>query len=269
MIKKLLYFITALCAVFTMNAQTTLFDGSTDTSVVFSDGFVQGPAYSTDATTGIVADDGSGSNNVITINRTTTTPMAWHLVGINNASHTPLTGYAITAGSEYIILSLRTTKNTNGNLEFQLTNAGVSLTMPYIGNGDGAGGFGPWQTVLFDFTAHIGSAFNTRIDLFFDGLDVYGQDEKFEIDNIIQGDNTLSSSNDLEFERVKVFPNPTNGEINISSLRDFKTITVHNMIGQEVKRFDSASSSIDISDLNTGLYLLRTDNGFVQKIMKN
>lgn len=67
----------------------------------------------------------------------------------------------------------------------------------------------------------------------------------------------------------QIYPNPTTGTVNISGLKGFETISVHNLLGQEVKRFNNTASSIDISDLSTGLYLLKTDNGFTQKIVKH
>ncbi len=80
----------------------------------------------------------------------------------------------------------------------------------------------------------------------------------------------LTLSNDdfaLNNNKISVAPNPTNGEINISGLKDVKSIWIYNLLGQEVKRFE-ASPKLDISDLKSGVYLLRADNGFMQKIMK-
>ncbi|WP_282135508.1 T9SS type A sorting domain-containing protein [Seonamhaeicola maritimus] len=265
MMKKLLLLV-AIIATTTFYGQTTLFDGSTDTSVVFSNGFVQGNAYGTNAPSGIVMDDGSGSNNIINIIRTTTTPLGWHLVGVNDASHTPLTGFAITAGNDFTKLSLRTTKNTDGNIEFKLGNTGQSVLASYTGNGDGAGGFGPWQDVVFDFSPHIGSGWNTRIDIIIDGLDPYTQNETFEIDNILHGDNTLSNKK-LQSFNIKLYPNPAKNHIEISDYQDYKSVFIYNLIGQEVKQLTS-ERTIDVSDLTSGIYILKTDTGATSKFVK-
>ncbi|ARV16604.1 T9SS type A sorting domain-containing protein [Polaribacter sp. SA4-12] len=76
------------------------------------------------------------------------------------------------------------------------------------------------------------------------------------------------STEDFKFNSVKLFPNPTTGLIKISGLEDAKFISIHNVIGQEVKRFTKLNSTIDISELNKGIYILKSDNGLTRKIIK-
>ncbi|MCW2120623.1 T9SS type A sorting domain-containing protein [Flavobacterium sp. 7A] len=79
--------------------------------------------------------------------------------------------------------------------------------------------------------------------------------------------NTLGLKNNQVTQHVNVFPNPTNGAITISDLEDSKTIHIYNMLGAVVKSFP-ASNTIDISDLATGIYILKTDTGLSSKIVK-
>lgn len=80
-------------------------------------------------------------------------------------------------------------------------------------------------------------------------------------------DPTLSNEN-FNFSSVKVYPNPTTGIINISGLRDYKIISIHNILGQQVKRFN-ANEIINISSLSKGVYFLQSDTGLNHKIVKH
>lgn len=77
-----------------------------------------------------------------------------------------------------------------------------------------------------------------------------------------------TSTENLQFKDVKLFPNPTTDLMNISGLEDAAFIAIYNVIGQEVKRFAGTVSTMDISDLNNGIYILQSDNGLQRKIIK-
>jgi len=57
---------------------------------------------------------------------------------------------------------------------------------------------------------------------------------------------------------VKIYPNPAVSLLNISGVSGARSITIYNFLGQKVKTaaINEASSSIDVSDLNSGTYLL-------------
>lgn len=73
--------------------------------------------------------------------------------------------------------------------------------------------------------------------------------------------------------KAKIYPNPTNGIVNISG-KNIVNMEVVNIMGQVVmsKLCDADETKIDISSLNTGVYLikLRNKNGkeFSEKIVK-
>lgn len=77
-----------------------------------------------------------------------------------------------------------------------------------------------------------------------------------------------TNTEDLKFQAVRLFPNPTTGLLNIFGLEDAKYMTIHNVIGQEIKRFSGATTSIDISDFNKGIYFLKSDNGLIRRVIK-
>jgi len=81
-------------------------------------------------------------------------------------------------------------------------------------------------------------------------------------------ENGTASNQRLNFSSVKVYPNPTNSILNISGIKDTQTITIHNILGQQVKKFKN-QETINVSDLTNGIYFLQTDNGLKRKILVN
>lgn len=121
-----------------------------------------------------------------------------------------------------------------------------------------------WQTIGFDITGFASGV--TRLDIGFDQTtrsNVVG--EVTWIDDIKQ---VTTLSNDVILAKpLDIYPNPTKGELILSSPNRFKSITVHNLLGAEVKSM-KAKASLDISDLASGVYILKTDTGLTKKIVK-
>jgi hypothetical protein len=80
------------------------------------------------------------------------------------------------------------------------------------------------------------------------------------VDNIYFHKNTTMSSDSFEASKVKLYPNPTSNVLNIESLGTIQTISVYNVLGQEVinKALNSTSTSLDVSSLNSGIYVVKT-----------
>lgn len=69
---------------------------------------------------------------------------------------------------------------------------------------------------------------------------------------------------DNTFEAFSVYPNPTSSILNIKSSQDVDNITVFNLLGQNVASFtknEITNSSIDMSELSKGLYLVKITSG--------
>ncbi len=79
-------------------------------------------------------------------------------------------------------------------------------------------------------------------------------------DNIYFHKNTVLSSDSFTTSKVKLYPNPTSNVLNIESLGTIQTISVYNVLGQEVinKALNSTSTSLDVSSLNSGIYVVKT-----------
>lgn len=84
---------------------------------------------------------------------------------------------------------------------------------------------------------------------------------------------TLSLS-DFDTTQLKVYPNPTNGELNISYTDIINQVEVYNLLGQKVitQNFESNNVSLNVSHLSNGSYILilhANDMKQQVKIIKN
>jgi len=92
----------------------------------------------------------------------------------------------------------------------------------------------------------------------FETTDMY----RFVVDNLSVSTNGNLSTEDLNLSDIKIYPNPTNGLINIAGIDSNKIneILISNQLGQEVMNFDLSqisNNSFDISDLNKGIYFVQ------------
>ena len=121
--------------------------------------------------------------------------------------------------------------------------------------------FDSWQTVsipLSDFVGFspanlfqfkIGSSSDLRTKI------AYFDDIYFSVNP-----GTVLNTNNFTISKVKLYPNPTSNVLNIESLGTIQTISVYNVLGQEVinKALNSTSTSLDVSSLNSGIYVVKT-----------
>ncbi|MCU0350138.1 MAG: T9SS type A sorting domain-containing protein, partial [Flavobacterium sp.] len=79
------------------------------------------------------------------------------------------------------------------------------------------------------------------------------------IDNILLTVNSVLSTNSFDANSFKVYPNPAKNLLNIDSASNVQSVSVYNVIGQEVlnRTINSTNANLDISSLNTGVYVIR------------
>lgn len=85
-------------------------------------------------------------------------------------------------------------------------------------------------------------------------------------------DCSLSTNEYVIEKEIKIFPNPTNGQINFNTKYEIGKVTIFNSLGQIVFKKIPNNNSINISYLIDGVYFLRskTENGFIfSTIIKN
>ncbi|MDD3773658.1 MAG: T9SS type A sorting domain-containing protein [Weeksellaceae bacterium] len=78
------------------------------------------------------------------------------------------------------------------------------------------------------------------------------------------------SVDDIAFENIEIYPNPTNGILNFTE--PVKNITIYDISGKTVKTRSETSKIIDLSGLAKGVYIVKgvTQGGktFEGKIIK-
>ena len=76
-----------------------------------------------------------------------------------------------------------------------------------------------------------------------------------------------SNPNDFNFKKMNLYPNPTTGIFNLSNSSDVNVVSVYNLSGLQVKKFD-LNEKMDISQLSSGIYFVKTDTGNLLKLIK-
>ena len=133
--------------------------------------------------------------------------------------------------------------SANGSIVITPT-SGIS---PYLYSIDGGNNF-------------VGS--NTFSNLAFGTYNVTVKDASnicmYEIGVPIEVRTDTSNSNNISFNGIKIYPNPSENyfSVEVETPSDIKTIFMYNITGQLVKTINSLTNDIDISDLKKGTYLI-------------
>ncbi|TYA71838.1 T9SS type A sorting domain-containing protein [Seonamhaeicola marinus] len=123
-----------------------------------------------------------------------------------------------------------------------------------------------WITVGVDITGFAAGV--TRLEFGFE-FGTRGSDmgEVTWIDDVMQVSSLSTSDNVILAQPIDFYPNPTNGIINIFKPSRFERIQIYDLLGKEVKSFKS-QDNLDVSDLVSGVYVIKTNTGLGKKIVK-
>ncbi|MCF1192722.1 T9SS type A sorting domain-containing protein [Mangrovimonas sp. AS39] len=118
---------------------------------------------------------------------------------------------------------------------------------------------------------------NTLYDaVLFGNLDLSGNDRIFNgtIDlGAYEYNSTLSlEDNTINTNEVKLYPNPVNNTLFITSTERIESVTIYNLSGQLIKQDSDISNGVNVSQLSTGLYLIQiktTEGIMTKKFLKN
>jgi len=75
-------------------------------------------------------------------------------------------------------------------------------------------------------------------------------------DNISLVDDQTASIDDNLKDSISIYPNPTNGAINIDSSDEIISLGVYDLAGKKVSILNDISNFIDVSHLNKGVYIM-------------
>lgn len=263
--KKITILLFAMVMSLGISAQTdeVIFDGEAASPV--QQVFRQGPSWNPFGSNKGISDDGSGTNNVIEVERTTNAGALWQVLPLLDGSGNGVTRN-IGDGATFagLRLRVRTTKNGDATISARLQNGTVRGTDVVVTGGDGTN-FGTWQTIIIDMTSI--TAETSRPELYVDPFD--SATSPPAANYLIQFDDieaitpaTLGSPEVQALEKAFLYPNPTTGIVNINET-GFKinNIEVYNVIGSRV------GNSTDLTGLVNGIYFLKlyTQGGSVTK----
>lgn len=87
--------------------------------------------------------------------------------------------------------------------------------------------------------------------------------------NLTVEESITSSLVENSIKSIRVFPNPAQNSISIEGIKNAE-FAIMNLNGQTVMNGSTESGSIDISELNKGIYFVQIPSeGFAQKLIKN
>lgn len=139
-----------------------------------------------------------------------------------------------------------------------------------------------WQILEFDFdnqrtaTAAFNASYNYNKASIFFNFDTNGSggEKTYYFDDVVFGDASVLNSDSFNLSNVSLFPNPVSNQLTINANVNIENVQIYNILGKQVltKSLNERSASIDVSSLNSGIYILKYisyNNKFgVQKFIK-
>ncbi len=135
-----------------------------------------------------------------------------------------------------------------------------------IGNGNNANSanqamvFDTWTTVSIPMSHFTALGFNPATLLAWKlGSDSNLNTKFVYFDNIYFTTNALSNNSFTE-NSVSMYPNPAINVLNIEALSNIESVSVYNLLGQEViaKTINNKVVNLDITSINSGIYIIKT-----------
>ena len=136
-----------------------------------------------------------------------------------------------------------------------------------------------WQTMEFNFnnqaagTAAFNAAFAYNKASIFFNFGVVGSGQTYYFDDMKFGAAVLGVSS-FEASNIRMYPNPTSTVFTIEANDAIQSVTLYNVLGQEVlaKTSNGNSVTLDVANLQTGVYVVKTMIGGVastSRLVKN
>ena len=74
---------------------------------------------------------------------------------------------------------------------------------------------------------------------------------------------TSDNDDEIENQHLTIYPNPATDVLKILNTSEYQSVTIYSIDGKVVKRIEvSNEADINVSDLNTGLYIIGVGNEF-------
>ena len=108
-----------------------------------------------------------------------------------------------------------------------------------------------FTTNSFTFTAST-----TTVVIYVRALLANSSSTEVFYDNLSLVEDQTASIDDKLKDRISIYPNPTNGAVNISSSDEINSVEVYDLAGKKVSTLNDFSNFIDVSHFNKGVYLM-------------
>lgn len=131
----------------------------------------------------------------------------------------------------------------------------------------------PWFHVGVDLTSYLGQTIYIEFSHTGTGNGFQG-DMSIDLVEVNACDTVLDVNEENILENMTVFPNPVNDILTLKAQENIETISIYNLLGQEVLRTQPKvlNTNIDMSSLPTGMYVVKVQVGDSigsYKIVKN
>ena len=115
-----------------------------------------------------------------------------------------------------------------------------------------------WQELTFDFSAQSAATNFSRIVVQFNGENNF-EAVKAYIDDLSYGEAATASTTDNALLNISMYPNPASSRLTISAPKTINSAAIYNILGKQVMSLEinKNSESIDVSNLATGMYLIK------------
>lgn len=204
----------------------------------------------------IAADlDGDGDNDVIS-GSFGDKKIAWYenIEGKGNFGSQKI----ITTNTNGAIKLFISDLDNDGDLDIISASPGDNKIGWYI-NIDGKGNFGnPDRNQLVISSSALGAVDVFSADINNDGkLDVLSA--SFTDDKIAwyKNTSTILSNEKINDIKISIYPNPADKRLIIRTDQEVENLKLYSILGNEIKNFTQINNQIDVSKLNTGIYILR------------
>ena len=198
----------------------------------------------------------TGINSTATCAKFTATNGAqpWALVYTDNIGD-------ITFTPENTTITMMVLKSFVSNVELKFEAPGYFKNIQVsnsITNGD-------WEELTFDFSSEIGVTVNRMVIV--PDFSNRTQENIVYFDQLSFGTET-ASTNDFTQNNIKMYPNPAHDSLNFTRVSSSPLqVAIYDVLGKKVLTAADVLGKVDISALNTGLYIVKLaqDNNIISK----
>lgn len=169
-----------------------------------------------------------------------------------------LTGTTAPYVKTFVPLNFSVTPGTNYKLMMLSRTGGVSSLVRESGSGWGSYPLSiPGAMTITNGNCCSGNATSTSYYYFYDWqitADCESARQPITV-NVDSGCLGTSETSDVK-DNIKVYPNPFSDVLNISDIENIKSLSVTDLSGRLVKTVDKPGASVDLSDLQSGMYMI-------------